>query len=382
MSNARVKIPSIGGYLSLVAVAAISACGGGQSNVEGGVSPLASKSGFAELDPRAVATHGAEIIKVAAAPPAPASGPVMHGGIGVNPASFPAPYMGRGEDLLIPTAEVAPPTGEPIGAFRTVCLRSHFSFDDPIVYPGQPGKAHAHVFFGNTGVDANSTTASFATTGNSTCRGGTINRTGYWAPAMVDTKTSSVIDPVELVIYYKTGYHYVPTESIQPMPVGLRMIAGNAAATTRQSGPAYFTCANQGPIQSAIQDVACAPGQLLWMSINFPQCWDGVNLDSPDHKSHMAYPVVGCPATHPVALPEVTMHILYTVPAAGVASWRLASDMYDPTQPGGFSGHGDWMMGWKPEIASAWAKFCVNPALDCHAHLLGDGRQMVEFDGN
>ena len=21
----------------------------------------------------------------------------------------------------------------------------------------------------------------------------------------------------------------------------------------------------------------------------FPQCWDGVNLDAPDHKSHMAY---------------------------------------------------------------------------------------------
>jgi hypothetical protein len=35
----------------------------------------------------------------------------------------------------------------------------------------------------------------------------------------------------------------------------------------------------------------CQPGDELWARIAFPQCWDGVNLDSPDHKSHMAYPI-------------------------------------------------------------------------------------------
>lgn len=40
--------------------------------------------------------------------------------------------------------------------------------------------------------------------------------------------------------------------------------------------------------------------------IVFPSCWDGVNLDSEDHKSHMSYPVGGapdsgdCPSSHPV----------------------------------------------------------------------------------
>lgn len=42
--------------------------------------------------------------------------------------------------------------------------------------------------------------------------------------------------------------------------------------------------------------------------VNFPSCWDGVNLDSPDHKSHMAFASGGpngggdCPASHPVHL--------------------------------------------------------------------------------
>src|SRR6186713_2910022 len=43
----------------------------------------------------------------------------------------------------------------------------------------------------------------------------------------------------------------------------------------------------------------------------FPSCWDGKNLDSPDHKSHMAHGGVGgfshttCPASHPIRMPQV-----------------------------------------------------------------------------
>jgi hypothetical protein len=58
------------------------------------------------------------------------------------------------------------------------------------------------------------------------------------------------------------------------------------------------------------------------MSIaNANRCWDGVNLDSPDHKSHVAYPTNGpalfsgtgtggaCPSTHPVKIPQVMLEV-------------------------------------------------------------------------
>jgi hypothetical protein len=273
---------------------------------------------------------------------------------------------------------VALPSADGSGDFRTFCLRSHFAFDDPIVYPGHPGKAHAHVFFGNTATNANTTPETLESTGNSTCRGGTINRTAYWAPAMV--AGGRVVDPAGLVVYYKSGYTGVPKESIIPPPVGLRMIAGDASRMTRPNGWGVFSCDNGEPRSNVISEVPCAPGHQLWMSIGFPQCWDGQNLDSPDHKSHMAYPAGGCPADHPVAIAEITMHVIYNVPATGFTNWRLSSDMYDG--PGGYSAHADWMMGWKPDIAQTWTKFCVNAGNDCFAHLLGDGRQMVEFDGN
>ena len=56
--------------------------------------------------------------------------------------------------------------------------------------------------------------------------------------------------------------------------------------------------------------------------------------------------------------------------------WRLSSDNYDPSLPGGYSSHGDWFNGWKSDVSDAWAKNCVQARKDCHSHLLGDGRKI------
>ena len=51
---------------------------------------------------------------------------------------------------------------------------------------------------------------------------------------------------------------------------------------------------------------------------HFPACWDGKNLDSPDHQSHMyntvkdAFQVSGpCPTSHPVRMPQVAYETLW-----------------------------------------------------------------------
>lgn len=52
------------------------------------------------------------------------------------------------------------------------------------------------------------------------------------------------------------------------------------------------------------------------------RCWDGVNLDSPDHKSHVTYPENGsfergspCPKSHPVRLPQLFYEIMWNTTA-------------------------------------------------------------------
>jgi Domain of unknown function (DUF1996) len=348
----------------LLLAALMSACGVGASGDESATPTSAPAPAPTPNQPAAPA-------------PAPAAGPA------VDVTRIPTGTSGSSTDLVRATGELPGPAPGGTGAFRTVCDFSHMAFDDPIVFPGQPGKSHLHAFFGNTGVNAASTAASIQTTGNSTCRGGTINRSAYWAPAMVDTRDGAPVKPTQAIIYYKVGANGIPGPSINSLPQSLRMIAGDSKNSTAIAhGPALFKCIDDvtGSGPAATPGIPnCGIGTALWQSIEFPQCWDGVNLDSPDHKSHMAYPRGNrCPATHPVAVPVITINVVYkiTEPNAPLR-WRLASDAYDHGLPAGYSSHADWFNGWRPEIMDTWVKKCDQVDRECMAHLLGDGRMMT-----
>jgi len=289
----------------------------------------------------------------------------------IDVTKIPASQPGFSTVRIKPSNDTPHPS-DGTGAFRTVCGFSHMSFNDPIVFPGKADAAHLHTFLGNTGTDAFSTANSLLTTGNSTCRGGIANRSAYWVPSLIDA-TGAPQAPAEAHIYYKTGYGGVPASSVKPFPAGLRVLAGNGKSTSGQQFIGW-SCLS-GLSSASIPN--CAPGDYVVMDIYFPQCWDGKNLDSSDHHSHMAYPDgTGCPATHPVAVSEVSYHIRYLVPSSGTAGWRLSSDMYDRSLPGGFSLHGDWFAAWDEAIVKTFVENCNNPAVDCGSHMLGDGREM------
>jgi hypothetical protein len=357
---------------ALAAAAAISACGGGtpeatQPSVVDGkaiVSPLPAATTPA-TNPAATTPS------TAPATAAPAVNPLA---VAVTSALIPVRAGGASQDQITYSGQMGAPSD--IGAFRINCEYSHMAKDDPIVFPNQPGKSHLHVFFGNTDTDAFSTAESIATKGNSTCRGGTANRTAYWAPAMIDTKNGAPVKPNTAMIYYKTGYNGIQPAQVQTMPPALRMIAGDPKNTV-PDGPFKYACVGMGSEALSGHSIQnCPVGAQLIQMIIFPQCWDGVNLDSPDHKSHMSSPVNGaCPRSHPVPLPEVSYNIHYDVTEKDAPlRWRLSSDMYDRRLPAGYSAHADWFNGWKQDIMKTFIEKCDQQSVDCHANLLGDGR--------
>jgi hypothetical protein len=285
--------------------------------------------------------------------------------------------------VTIPDPEATEVT-DGVGAFRTVCTQSHSSNDDPLAHPGHPGMSHLHQFFGSGTTDAYSTTASLMQ-GGSSCNGGTANRSAYWSPAMLDGAGREV-QAQWAITYYKSGYGGVAPGDVHQLPAGLRMLSGEPGRTAADTRPSWerdvfwFCQQPQGEVLTGrVAEIpSCPDGSELVMSVQFPQCWDGVHLDSVGHRSHMAHAdpsyLGGCPTTHPVPIPAITENVHWPV-TGSTAGWRLASDMYDG--PGGRSGHADWWNGWDPAVVAVWMANCVNAGVDCHADSLGDGRRLA-----
>jgi hypothetical protein len=93
----------------------------------------------------------------------------------------------------------------------------------------------------------------------------------------------------------------------------------------------------------------------------------------------MAYavPPKGCPASHPVPLPVITINVRYPVRTAGETRfWKLSSDMYRMRgKPAGLSVHGDWMNGWDTAVMKTWIDYCNHLRMSC-SNALGDGREL------
>lgn len=293
-------------------------------------------------------------------------------GVTFDPGRIPVGSPGSAEQRVTRTGEMPTRTTDDTGIFRTVCQYSHMNTDDALAAPGRPGASPLNVYWGNTAVTARSTVRSVATTGNSTCRGGTVDRSAYWASAVIDTRTGAPVAPEFVHVFYESGYLGVRPEQIRAIPAGLRMLAGDAGATAGQQHAGWF-CWNAGARSATIPD-SCAEGGQISMYLYFPQCWDGANLDSADHRGHLAYATAGkgCPTTHPVALPQVTYHVLY--PVTDTSRWRLATDTDRAGAPGGYAIQGGWINGWREEIATTWVSGCVRARVTCGSHMLGDGR--------
>ncbi len=258
----------------------------------------------------------------------------------------------------------APKPGDPARRpgeinFLTVCRFSHRAADDPIVFPGVPGASHSHDFFGNRTTNAASTYDSLRASGMTSC-----NRTGdtaaYWAPSLL--VDGQLVQPLGINAYYRTGGK--DPASIQPFPAGLRVIAGDAKATAAQ--PLRVTswgCFGEAQVRPQSSPPTCPfDGRTngLKLTVLFPDCWDGVNLDSADHKSHMVYSVRGqCPASHPVPVPMIAMNVRY--PTAGGADVVLASG----NSP--YTGHADFFNAWDQATLEQLVRNCLNASVHCGA---------------
>ena len=126
-----------------------------------------------------------------------------------------------------------------------------------------------------------------------------------------------------------------------------------------------WMCSNGPVIAFTTGYPFCDEGMYLVLGINFPECWNGTTLDSPDHMSHLAYASVPsllrtyrtCPATHPVPIPALHMRVIYLT-RGDPANVELSSG-------GVYSGHADFMNGWPAQKLQDLIEECLHTAKRC-----------------
>lgn len=257
---------------------------------------------------------------------------------------------------------------------HVVCSYSHTLGDDAIMMFGMPNQAMWHDFFGNTHTDAFSTRETLRQHEETTCDN-KADGSAYWAPSL-RLPDGTVVKPAYQKTYYQASK--VDAYPLHPFPAGLSLLAGDHHGST-PNPHISFLCANGNGYSSKIGEVCglrkANDAVQFNIGIQFPNCWDGVNL-KPDHGlANAAYDVNGqCPSAFPVKIPTVNMNVAYVLHGITRLDTRQAQLSLDPVMQGAereerwgslYTAHADFMNGWTDDAARFMTERCMNRGMGC-----------------
>jgi hypothetical protein len=219
------------------------------------------------------------------------------------------------------------------GSFETSCgvnAEGLFNSDNLIAAPGvSNGAHHFHDYVGNQANDAFASDEDLAA-GDTTCADQGDKSSYYWPVLRLQNGTAeqdaqspgggiegnagAIVTPAEVTLTFEGNERGKVTE----MPRLLRIITGDAKAFVNgdTNANASWSCTGFEDRQLKDKYPLCPSGSDVVRTFTFQSCWDGRNIDSANHRTHMAFAAAdgSCPEGFR-AVPRLVQRVVYDVAA-------------------------------------------------------------------
>jgi hypothetical protein len=274
------------------------------------------------------------------------------------------------------------------GTFTTRCgvnANKNHNTDNVIVAPGVTnGAHHLHDYVGNQKVNAFATNDTLIADQTSCQNQGDLSAY-YWPVVRVQDGTQDfdqnadgggkegnvgkILTPVQAQIKYVGN----PTSKVTAMPQFLRIITGDAKTTTNglANANAHWSCTGfENKVQLTEQYPICPQGSNVVRTFAFQSCWDGQNIDSANHRTHVAFadPASGACGNGFKAIPQLTMRLVYKITPPTLQNGQVknayAVDGFPEQLHKPSTDHDDFIAVFKNNLANKIAN-CINNGQRC-----------------
>ncbi|MEU6375010.1 DUF1996 domain-containing protein [Streptomyces sp. NPDC046909] len=304
-----------------------------------------------------------------------------------------------------PAAAQAPNAGADAsrGTFVTSCgvnANGLFNSDNVIVAPGvSNGAHHFHDYVGNQANNAFADDNELAGGGTSCVDQG--DKSSYYWPVIrlqngtqeqdagspgggIEGNAGEIVTPKEVTLTFVGS----PNSKVTAMPRLLRIITGDAKAFVNGTANANASWSCTGFEDRQLKDKypLCPQGSDVVRTFKFQSCWDGRNIDSANHRTHVAFAQAdgACPAGFQ-AIPQLVQRIVYDIDApslqdGGRTTPLFAVDAFPEQLHKPVTDHGDFINIFDEDLMNEMVG-CINDGRQCGAGT-GGGEEPGQGDDN